>query len=129
VTWQEEYSKEPLWIYGIDDHLKQVFLNIIMNAIEAMQPGGGKITVSTDCDIDNNEASVSIADTGPGINPNDVEKLFEPFYTTKEGGSGLGLSICYEIVQQHAGRITIDSQPGKGATFTVWLPANPEKNS
>jgi two-component system NtrC family sensor kinase len=66
--------------------------------------------------------AVKFHDSGPGISPEHLERLFEPFFTTKPHGLGLGLAICYEIVQQHGGQITVDSQPGQGATFTVELP-------
>jgi signal transduction histidine kinase len=74
------------------------------------------------------EVMVELADTGAGINREDLSKIFEPFYTTKETGrgSGLGLSICYGIVQQHHGRIVVDSQPGRGSTFRVFIPATAE---
>jgi two-component system NtrC family sensor kinase len=125
IVWQQVQPVGPLEVNGIADHLKQVFLNICMNAIEAMQPGGGMLTIDARNDTQNNEVIVAITDTGGGIDPSDMEKIFEPFYTTKEGGSGLGLSICYEIVKKHAGRITTESQPGKGTTFTVSLPIKP----
>jgi PAS domain S-box-containing protein len=122
VAWENDMTDEPEWVSGIPDHLKQVFLNISMNAIEAMQPTGGTITLSAAHNIEENLIGIAITDTRPGIDPGEVEKLFEPFYTTKEGGSGLGLPICYEIVQQHGGHIDVGSQTGKGATFTIWLP-------
>jgi PAS domain S-box-containing protein len=122
TTWQQCLTDEPLWALGIADHLKQVFLNISINAIEAMQPSGGTITVSTASNIEEKAIGIAIRDTGPGMEQSEIGKLFEPFYTTKERGSGLGLPICYEIIQQHGGHISVDSQVGKGATFTVWLP-------
>jgi signal transduction histidine kinase len=87
-----------------------------------MQPGGGTLTIQTVLNGESNEVIVRITDTGCGIDPANMEKIFEPFFTTKEGGSGLGLLICYEIVQKHAGRISVESQPGKGTTFTIYLP-------
>ncbi len=128
IIWQQEPAKDPLWVNAIIDHLKQVFLNISLNAIDAMQPDGGTLTVSTSLDSEKNEVAVIISDTGCGIEKENLTKIFEPFFTTKEAGSGLGLSICYEIMQQHSGRITVESEPGKGSTFSVWLPqvATPE---
>jgi signal transduction histidine kinase len=125
VAWQELLPADPKWVNAISDHLKQVFLNISLNAIEAMQPDGGTLSISTTTDSSRQEVAVVIADTGCGIQPEDMLKIFEPFHTTKEGGSGLGLYICYEIVRQFKGRIAIESQPGKGSTFTVWLPLVP----
>ena len=65
---------------------------------------------------------VSFNDTGAGISPEDAKQIFEPFYTTKSTGTGLGLAISYGIIERHGGRITVESEPGHGATFTVRLP-------
>ncbi len=122
VTWLATNLAGPIWIRGISDHLKQVFLNISMNAIEAMEPVGGSITLYTTSDASTHEVGVAITDTGCGIPPENIPALFEPFFTTKEGGSGLGLPICYEIVQRHSGHIAVESTLNEGSTFTVWLP-------
>ncbi len=122
VTWVQELCEKPIWVNAISDHLKQVFLNLSLNAIESMQPEGGTLFISTGINVDKNEAAVTFTDTGCGIEAANLPRIFEPFYTTKEGGGGLGLPICYEIVQHHSGRITAESQLGKGSTFTVWLP-------
>jgi PAS domain S-box-containing protein len=113
---------EQVLINGISDQIKQVFLNICMNAIEATQPKGGKLWITINVDYNAKNVSIAFKDNGPGIAKKDFSHLFEPFYTTKVKGTGLGLSICYEIIQYHKGDITVDSQPGFGATFTVWLP-------
>ncbi len=126
VEWKQSPlpgNGECLIVRGISDQLKQVFLNISLNAVDAMQPDGGALTVSLA--IQNRPEpclGVSFTDTGPGILPENKPKLFEPFYTTKEGGTGLGLSICEDIVHRHSGWIEVESQPGEGAMFTVWLP-------
>ncbi len=125
VTWVQEQSTGHNQVSGISDHLKQVFLNISLNAIDAMQPAGGTLTISTTADNKLNEVAIKITDTGCGIDPEHLNRIFDPFYTTKDGGSGLGLSICYEIIQQHSGRISVESLPGRGATFTVVLPMAP----
>jgi signal transduction histidine kinase len=122
VIWQQNSSDDPLWVNATIDHLKQVFLNISLNAVEAMQPDGGTIDITLHTDPDTNEVAVVFKDNGPGIEPENLNMIFEPFYTTKEGGSGLGLPICYEIMQVHSGRLTVESQPGNGSAFTVWLP-------
>ncbi len=122
VAWQQSLSGDHLWVNAIPDQLKQVILNLSLNAIEAMQPDGGTLGIAITIEREKNEVGLAVADTGPGIDPAHLERIFEPFYTTKEGGSGLGLSICYEIVQQHSGHIDVESRPGNGATFTVWLP-------
>jgi two-component system NtrC family sensor kinase len=105
--------------------LIQVFLALMMNAIDSME-GDGTLTVTTWANPDRaDEVIVEFADTGMGIDSNDLAKIFEPFFTTKAPGrgTGLGLSICYGIVQQHGGRIVVDSQFGLGSTFRVFLPA------
>ncbi len=100
--------------------LKQAFLNLILNAIQAM-PKGGLLTVETG--IRERMIEVKIADTGSGITEEDRKKLFSPFFTTKKNGTGLGLAITYRIIENHRGRIDVSSEPGKGTTFTVRIPA------
>jgi signal transduction histidine kinase len=102
------------------DKLKQVFINIISNGLEAMT-AGGSISVSTEGLP--NGIEVRIADEGTGIPEEDLEHIFEPFYTTRETGSGLGLSISYKIIEAHGGEIWADSSPGKGTSFIIQLPA------
>jgi len=103
------------------DQLKQVFLNLILNAIEAM-PDGGDLEVTTCFVAAKNEVQVRFTDTGQGIPPEAMNRLFEPFYTSKAQGTGLGLSISYGIIEQHNGRIEVSSRLGEGSTFTVCLP-------
>jgi len=106
---------------GIPDHIKQVALNLLMNSVDAM-PGGGKLFVETCALPAEKEVAFSIADTGYGIDPSLLPRIFDPFVTSKETGTGLGLTITHEIVQQHRGRIQAENVPGGGAKFTVWLP-------
>lgn len=107
--------------------LRQVFINILMNACEAMN-GRGKITVQTTNASYNNHpfVSVSISDTGGGVNPAIMDNIFNPFFTTKEKGTGLGLAISNKIITNHHGHIDIENIVGKGITFIVYLPL--EKN-
>jgi signal transduction histidine kinase len=111
-----------LIVEGFSDQLKQVFLNICLNAVDSMQPDGGELSVGFLVSADELFAGVRIHDTGPGIASDTISRLFEPFFTTKPKGLGLGLAICYDIVSQHKGRIEVDSRVGEGAVFTVWLP-------
>jgi two-component system, NtrC family, sensor kinase len=106
--------------------LNQVFLNLINNAAQAIESGGGEITVSTRTEGADHVA-VEIADNGKGIPPEIMSKIFDPFFTTKAvgKGTGLGLSISYKIVEQHGGRINVDSIVGKGTRFTIVLPLTP----
>ena len=104
------------------NQLQQAFINLLLNAIEATAPGGA-IEVATRCDPRRKEIRVVISDSGCGM-PKDVqEKIFDPFFTTKESGTGLGLSITHGIIEQHGGRIDVDSTPGQGTTFMIILPA------
>jgi PAS domain S-box-containing protein len=102
--------------------LQQVFLNLFLNGIKAM-PEGGRLHVSLE--KASKEAVIRVADTGPGIANEDMDKIFDPFYTTAPVGmgTGLGLSICYSIVEQHFGNIEVESTVGKGSTFIVRLPS------
>lgn len=105
-----------------DRQMRQVFLNLVSNGIQAMEKGG-ELTLTTgregDCII------ITVADTGSGIAPPNLRRIFEPFYTTKPRGTGLGLHITQRIVQGHGGRIEIASKAGQGATFIIRMPANP----
>jgi signal transduction histidine kinase len=102
---------------------------LIHNALHAM-PEGGKLHLVTACrHRDRREwLTVSVRDTGTGISPANLERIFEPFFTTRsnDGGTGLGLSVSYGIVADHGGFIDVESQIGKGSTFTVWLPVEAE---
>jgi len=116
------YAEELPRILAVPDQIKQVFLNLLTNAADACQKSGGEITVSTWEEGD--RVAVAIKDTGVGIEPQAMERIFQPFYTTKAAvkGTGLGLSVCHGIVKQHQGEIRVESRPGEGTTFTVLLP-------
>ncbi len=107
--------------------IQEVFLNIILNAEQAMSEahGRGKLVIKTRRVKDH--VRISLADDGPGISPENLVKVFDPFFTTREqkGGTGLGLSACHGIVTEHGGRIYVRSKPGQGATFIVELPLSP----
>jgi len=119
---------KPVLIYAQRERLQQVFINIILNALDAM-PGGGQLTIQTR--QQEARAIIKITDTGLGIKPEHLPRIFDPFFTTKGigKGTGLGLSISFAIVKEHEGQILVDSQVGQGTTFTIILPANlSEKN-
>ena len=107
-------------ILGDADQLKQVFINLVKNALEAV-PIGGKVIIVASCQQD--MIAVTIENDGDGIAPEIIEKLGTPFFTTKANGTGLGLSVCYSIVQNHGGKIMISSLPGRRTAFTVLLPS------
>jgi len=121
IELQAQIPPEPVLISGMEGLLQQAFLNLLLNAIKAM-PDGGLLSLALG--ISEGEAWASISDTGHGIAPGDLNNIFDPFFTTAPAGkgSGLGLSICYAIIKQHFGTITVDSQEGKGSTFSVRLP-------
>jgi signal transduction histidine kinase len=107
------------------DKLRQAFLNIVKNAMESI-PGEGTISISVE-PSGSDWVSIKITDTGSGLTPEEIERIFSPEYTTKEKGLGLGLPIAHEIVRGHGGRILVQSKPGSGTTFDVRLPAGEKK--
>ncbi|MGZ8447919.1 MAG: sensor histidine kinase [Candidatus Deferrimicrobiaceae bacterium] len=102
-------------------HMKQVFLNLLINASEAMEEGG-TLTIRSDHHPETNTVTMSVRDTGTGIEPKDLARIFDPFFSTKKKGTGLGLSVVNGIVTRHNGKVEIDSTPGKGTDFRVSLP-------
>jgi len=120
------YGPRPLFIKGDVERMKQVCLNIILNAIQSM-PGGGELCIATvqrEMMHGGRPAvvEIKISDSGVGIEPDHISRIFDPFFTTKERGTGLGLSIVHSIVEMHGGRIDVKSTPGKGAIFSIGLP-------
>ncbi|MFQ5504180.1 MAG: nitrogen regulation protein NR(II) [Planctomycetota bacterium] len=130
IAFHARMEQELPLVSGNAHELEQVFLNLFLNAIAAM-PDGGELRVST-CTVGNEtngetHVSATVEDTGPGIDPTIQDRVFEPFFTRKKegAGTGLGLSICLGIIEGHGGRIELDSEPGRGARFTVCLPVAP----
>jgi len=128
VTLSLQLDERLPWVLIDPNQMKQVLLNLIHNALQAM-PGGGDLRVSTGMAQKDEKdwCFMAVQDSGAGIKPEDQARVFEPFYTTKadRGGTGLGLSVTYGIVTDHGGTIEINSRPQQGATFTVWLPLQP----
>jgi PAS domain S-box-containing protein len=114
--------EEPLWVRGVENQLKQVFINVLKNAIEAMIEGG-KITIT--CEREGDRIVVRIDDHGPGIPEEQLSKIGQPFYTTKDKGTGLGLMVSYKIVHNHQGSVRAQSRLGIGTTFEIILPYSP----
>ncbi|MCD6292439.1 MAG: GAF domain-containing protein [Deltaproteobacteria bacterium] len=124
-------------IYGDREKMKQVIINLALNALDAAREGGGNITVALDLGNSRGVISaveakpqderpwlwVQIIDDGPGMSRHLIEKIYDPFFTTKSRGTGLGLSIVHSIVKEHGGRLDVESEPGRGSTFAVGLPA------
>ncbi len=125
---ETRFTARPV-VPGVPGQIEQILLNLVINARQAM-PRGGRLRIEVRENRATRMAEVKIADTGCGIPKEELPLIFEPFYTTKEpdeqghGGTGLGLSVCRQIIEQHHGRIRVESVVGKGSTFTVKLPLN-----
>jgi signal transduction histidine kinase len=107
----------------VPDRMQQVVLNLVLNAVEAMSQGG-TLELTTWCDEGRDEVCLAVSDSGMGISPDLKPHLFDPFFSTKEDGTGLGLFVSQNIVQESGGRIEVKSQVGEGTTFTVRLPVD-----
>jgi signal transduction histidine kinase len=120
------YLQDDLpWVLMDENQMKQVLLNLVHNALQAMPEGGlMDITTAEAQKVGRDGVMVSVKDNGVGIAPENQTRIFEPFFTTKtdRGGTGLGLSVTYGIVSEHGGEIELTSEPGKGSLFKVWLP-------
>jgi PAS domain S-box-containing protein len=119
VIWQPTPDLPPVLL--MPDAMQQVFLNLLLNALDAMQQGG-RLQVSTSQSQEPPSILIRFSDTGPGIPRDRLECVFQPFYSTKSTGLGLGLFISHSIVQQHGGDIEVYSHEGEGTTFSIWLP-------
>jgi len=106
------------------DLLRQLLLNLIINAIQSME-NGGEVAVSAG--VRSGKMCLSVSDEGVGISPENREKIFDPFFTTKESGTGLGLSVAHQIVEQHGGVLTCEANQATGMTFTALLPLRHEE--
>jgi len=115
------YGRELPAAYGNASKLQQVFMNLILNARDAM-PNGGRLSIQTR--LVETSLVVDFRDTGIGMPPEVIARIYDPFFTTKDigQGTGLGLALSYGIVQEHGGRIFVESRPGEGAHFTIKLP-------
>lgn len=122
----KEYAADMPNIEAVPDQFKQVILNILQNAEEAIPEDGGRVTIATSAA--NGKAQIQIKDTGMGIPTQIMNNIFDPFFTTKPSvkGTGLGLSVTYGIIKKHKGEILVDSLPGRGTTFTICFPVKQE---
>jgi len=123
VTVFKNYSPDIPPIAFDAELMERVIYNLVMNAAQASPPGG-IVTVKTRCVED--QVEIAVIDRGTGIDPANRESIFNPFFTTKSAGVGLGLAIVSKIVDEHGGRITVESTPGEGSVFLVFLPFNPD---
>ncbi|OQX19937.1 MAG: hypothetical protein BWK76_02895 [Desulfobulbaceae bacterium A2] len=135
----EVLCDEPIWPVEVDgDQICQVMQNLVLNASQAM-PAGGVITLTlANCVLTQqtgrtlapgNYVRITVQDTGCGIAPEYLDRIFDPYFSTRAGGSGLGLAVCYTIIKKHKGGLTAASTPGSGSTFTVYLPAVPGRET
>jgi signal transduction histidine kinase len=115
-----ELQSRPVIIRADGEKLRQAFLNIVLNALQATPPGG-RVAISSSLD-DKGSCEITFQDTGPGIDADDMDRIFEPFFTTKQDGTGLGLSISKKIVESHNGSLQVESSPGDGTTVKISLP-------
>jgi two-component system NtrC family sensor kinase len=126
ITVHRDYGELPL-VNCYAAQLNQVWMNLLVNAAQAISQGDGEVRISTRCD--GPDVTISIADTGKGIPPENLKKIFDPFFTTKPvgEGTGLGMSISHGIVEQHGGTIAVESALGKGTTFKITVPLDAER--
>ncbi len=117
----ERQLDDPQWINGDGQILNQAVLNVVMNALEAMNPGGHLVIATAACA--DSECSLSVTDDGPGIPPEIQDKIFNLYFSTKKSGSGIGLAMTFRLVQLHSGSIGFSSEPGKGTSFVLRFPA------
>jgi signal transduction histidine kinase len=114
------YEGPSLHVSCDPNQLKQVFINMVKNSIEAM-PSGGTITI--EAKADRSDIVIAVRDEGVGISEDKIRMLGQPFYTTKEKGTGLGMMVSLNIVENHGGRVNVTSEPGLGTEIRVFLPA------
>lgn len=128
IAVKQNLSENIPGIYMDKDQIQQALINLILNAMEATN-SGGRITITTVFEPQDEVIEIAVSDTGEGIDEDHVDKIFDPFFTTKESGTGLGLAITHGIIEQHGGHIDVKSKSGRGTTFTIRLPVNSgEKN-
>ncbi len=106
------------------ESVRSALTNLIINSLQAMDGNGGKVTVVLSGEESGTRARIDVTDTGRGIAPEDISKVFEPYFSTKETGTGLGLAIVKKAIDDHRGTITVKSKPGEGTTFTITLPVS-----
>ncbi|HLF18745.1 MAG TPA: ATP-binding protein [Candidatus Omnitrophota bacterium] len=127
VNWDLNLEDGLPFVYADGIHLQQIFMNIVINAMQAMGelPRGSDkfLAISTSFDAPKNEVEVSFLDTGPGISAGDQQRIFEPFYSKKPKGAGIGLTLVKDLIAEHGGKVYVESQPHKGANFIIKLPA------
>ena len=126
IRFLSELHPEEIVLYADQEQLEQVFINLFNNAVDALPKGGDLIIRAEEED---HHIKIQVSDTGTGMSRETKEKVFEPFYSTKNKGTGLGLAIVFNIIQKHQGKIEVASAIGKGTTFTIILPKEEQRNA
>ena len=123
IRHEVKFPSVPFTAHGDYARIQQCLLNLVFNAIDAM-PNGGTLSITGEIDVSTDHACIEIRDTGCGIDPKDLPRIFEPFYSTKTNGkgTGLGLPMVHDIILEHHGEVQVESEPGKGSTFRIKLP-------
>jgi signal transduction histidine kinase len=120
ITLERDYQAGSSSVHGDESQLQQIFMNLLLNAMDAVGNNGEIVIVTRNTTP--GQLDIHIRDSGSGISPENLSRLFVPFFTTKKNGTGLGLAICHRIAEEHHGRIEVQSEPGRGSTFIVVLP-------
>jgi signal transduction histidine kinase len=131
VSIQTEFGGDLAPVAGDRVQLQQVVLNLVMNGIEAMSSVGDRareLVINTR-NLEPDQVQVTVEDSGTGLDPTTADKIFDPFYTTKPGGMGMGLSICRSILEAHGGRLWAEGKDGPGTSFHFTLPKHHEEES
>ena len=123
----EEKSNLPRVIADAES-LRSALTNLVINGLQSLDGNGGRLSISLSSEEEGRRVRIDVTDTGRGITPEDISKVFEPYYSTKETGTGLGLAIVRKAVEDHQGTISVKSKVGEGTTFTITLPAEPQHN-
>jgi len=121
ITVEEDLNRSLPTILGDSETLYRAFSNVVINSIQAM-PNGGKLTTSSEHDYPSSTVKITFKDTGIGMDRETSKNLFNPFFTTKDKGSGLGMALTHKIVEDHLGTIEVMSEEGKGTTIVIRLP-------
>ena len=123
-----EVQGDPPTIMADREALRSVLTNLVVNGLQAIDGGGGAVSIKIRPEENGQRAVIEVSDTGRGIAPEDIAKIFEPYYSTKETGTGLGLAIVRKAIDDHGGTISVSSKQGSGTTFTITLPLKGQQN-
>ena len=118
---EKEYLENDIFVEGDEAQLQRVFSNLFLNSIQAME-NGGRLTIATSASPYKQRFFIKIIDTGKGVPSENLARIFDPFFSTRPGGTGLGLALAHNIVKEHGGEIEVQSAPNNGTTFTLEFP-------